>query len=272
MKEDPDRLSRGIDFLDIKNGLLAEYNTNLAYLVMKKTRGELIEGDKVVERLCYLRTMLEKIRPIEHKLKFQIDKYVNLAETGQVRPDDPTRFKANPGMLSSKLGEGEDESDDEDDEEGEGVKKAGQKYVAPKNVPKHFEEDKSKEELQAEQTAKKKKSALSHSMMKELKSQMFDTPEEISHEADTRKQKYIQEEKEKAMYEEDMFTRLPVSKAEKQARRQMNTSGNLGRSLTSFGISNFDGEEGEGGERRGKKRKSDKGGKKKKFKIKKKRF
>merc|ERR1719150_1181678 len=38
MKEDPDRLSHGIDFLDIKNGLLAEYNTNLAYLVMKKTR------------------------------------------------------------------------------------------------------------------------------------------------------------------------------------------------------------------------------------------
>ena len=52
----------------------------------------------------------------------------------------------------------------------------------------------------------------------------------------------------------------------------MNTSGNLGRSLTSFGISNFDSEEGEGGERRGKKRKSDKGGKKKKFKIKKKKF
>ena len=68
--------------------------------------------------------------------------------TTSARPDDPTRFKANPGMLSSKLGEGEDESDDEDDEEGEGVKKAGQKYVAPKNVPKHFEEDKSKEELQ----------------------------------------------------------------------------------------------------------------------------
>merc|ERR1719347_259455 len=81
-------------------------------------------------------------------------------------------------------------------------------------------EDKSKEEIQAEQAAKKKKSTLSHSMMRELKSQMFDTPEEISHEADTRKQKYIQEEKEKAMYEEDMFTRLPVSKAEKQARRQ----------------------------------------------------
>ena len=85
LEGDPGRLAQGIDFLDIKNGLLAEYNANLAYLVMRKTRGELIEGDKAVERLCYLRTMMEKIRPIEHKLKFQIDKYVNLAETGQVR-------------------------------------------------------------------------------------------------------------------------------------------------------------------------------------------
>ena len=85
LEADPGRLAQGIDFLDIKNGLLAEYNANLAYLVMRKTRGELIEGDKAVERLCYLRTMMEKIRPIEHKLKFQIDKYVNLAETGQVR-------------------------------------------------------------------------------------------------------------------------------------------------------------------------------------------
>merc|ERR1719305_618105 len=145
-------------------------------------------------------------------------------------------------MLSGKLGDDEDESEDDDDEEeGEGVKKVGQKYVAPKNVPKHFDELKSQMFEWGEQAAKKKKSALSHSMMRELKSQMFDTPEEISHEADTRKQKYIQEEKEKAMYEEDMFTRLPVSKAEKQARRQMSTTGNLGRSLTSFGVSNFDG-------------------------------
>ena len=52
-------------------------------------------------------------------------------------------------MLSSKLGDDEDESeDDEDEEECDGAKKAGQKYVAPKNVPKHFEEDKSKEEIQ----------------------------------------------------------------------------------------------------------------------------
>ena len=52
----------------------------------------------------------------------------------------------------------------------------------------------------------------------------------------------------------------------------MSTTGNLGRSLTSFGVSNFDGEGGEGGERRAKKRKSEKGRKKKKVEIKKKKF
>merc|ERR1719210_2415477 len=43
MKEDPDRLSHGIDFLDIKNGLLAEYNINLAYLVMNKLAARMKE-------------------------------------------------------------------------------------------------------------------------------------------------------------------------------------------------------------------------------------
>merc|ERR1712059_116958 len=144
----------------------------------KKTKGETIEGDSAVERLCYLRTVLEKIRPIEHKLKYQVDKFVNIAGTGEARADDPLRFKANPSLLANKL-------DDDEDE---------------------FEDDAEK---------RKKKTSLSHSMMRELKSQMWDTPEEISHQADTRKQKYITAQKEKERYEEDNFMRLPVSKAER---------------------------------------------------------
>merc|ERR1719309_113839 len=239
-------MEEGISFLNVKASLLMEYNINLAYIMLKKTKGESIDGDSAIQRLCYLRTVLEKVRPIEHKLKYQIDKFVSLAETGELRPDDPSRFKPNPDLLVGKI----EDSGEEDSDEDEDGHKAGQKYVAPKNVPQHFNKDKSKEELEAVQSAKKKKAALSHSMMKELKSQLYDAPEEISHEADTRKQKYIQKEKEKALYEEDMFIRLPVTKADREARRQLSTTGNLGRSMTSFGISNFDGEEGEGGERR----------------------
>merc|ERR1712083_27361 len=144
--------------------------------------------------------------------------------------------------------------------------KPNQKYVAPRNVPQHFDGDKSKEEKEAEITAKKKKSALSHSMMKELQSQLWDTPEEISHQSDTKKQKYIAMERDKELYEEDMFMRLPVTKAERIARKNMFTVTNIGDSITSFGNSSY-GEDGVGSG--GKKRKRDeKGGKsKKKFKI-----
>merc|ERR1712226_927536 len=182
----------------------------------------------------------------EHKLKYQIDKFVTIAETGEARPDDPSRFKANPDMLLSKLDESDEDGEDEEEED----KKAGQKYVVPKNVPQHFDADKSKEEIQAKKEKAKKKTALSHSMIRELKSQMLDNPEEISHESDTRKQKYIQKEKEKALYEEDMFIRLPVTKADRLARRQMSTVSNIGASLTSFGSSSYDGERGAGGKKR----------------------
>merc|ERR1712098_681408 len=185
--------------------------------------------------------------------------------TGHVSKDDPTRFKANPESLASKLAE--DVSEEDSDEEEESCK-SNQKYVAPRNVPKHFDGDRTKEEKEAEVIAKKKKSALSHSMMKELQSQLWDTPEEISHQSDTKKQKYIAMEREKELYEEDMFMRLPVTKAERIARKNMFTVTNIGDSVTSFGNSNFGGDDTSSSKKR-KRDKSGKGGKsKKKFKIK----
>jgi len=264
--------NNGISFLSLKNGLLLEYNMNLTYLMLKKTKGETIEGDSAVERLCYLRTVLEKIRPIEHKLKYQVDKFVNIAGTGEARADDPLRFKANPSLLANKLDDDEDESEDDDNEDktGDKAKTADSKYVAPRNVPQHFEGDKTKDEIEADAEKRKKKTSLSHSMMRELKSQMWDTPEEISHQADTRKQKYITAQKEKERYEEDNFMRLPISKAERMARKQLSTVSNIGDSLTSFGNSNFDGKEESGGKKRKHSEKKGKGGKANKFKKKKK--
>merc|ERR1719244_2565252 len=230
---------------------------NLTYLMIKKTKGESIAGDPAVERLCYLRTVLEKIRPIEHKLKYQVDKFVNIAETGQARPDDPLSFKPNPNLLTSKLDEDDDSDDSEED--GDEKDKKTAKYVAPRNIPQQFDGEKTK------------KAQLSKSMMNELKSQLWDTPEEISHQADTRKQKYIQAQREKEQYEEDNFIRLPVTKAEKMARKQLSTVTNIGESLTAFGHNNYEGNV-DSAASRGKKRKhSDKkGGKgKKKFKKKK---
>jgi len=259
----------GISFLSFKNELLLEYNMNLAYLMLKKTKGKSIEGDKAVDRLCYLRTVLEKIRPIEHKLKYQIDKFVSIAETGpgDNKSQDPLRLKANPSLLTGNEDEDGEDSEEEDDEASTGKdNKSDAKYVAPRNVPQHFEGDKSKEEVEAESEKRRKKSALSASMMRELKSQLWDTPEEISHQADTRKQKYIQEQKEKERYEEDNFMRLPITKAERLASKQFSTSANIGDGLTNFGFNNFDGKETRSSNSGKKRKHSDKKGKSKKFK------
>ena len=260
--------SQGISFLDLKNDLLIDYNMNLLYVMMKKTSEGVIDGDAAVERLCSLRTIMEKIRPIEHKLKYQIDKCVSVAETGHIDKNDPARFKANPDQLASKLADDDDVDDSEEDDEEDVDNKESKKYVAPKNVPTYFVGDKSKEEMESEMMAKKKKSALSHTMMRELKQQLYDAPEEVSHEADVKKAKHIAEEREKELYEEDNFIRLPISKGERQAKRNVFTVSNVGSSLTSFGVNDFDGSG--GGQKRKRSSGGGKGKSKKKFKIKKK--
>lgn len=56
------------------------------------------------DRLVEIRTVLEKMRPIEHKLKYQIDKMVKSAVTGTSNGSDPAQFKANPVNMMSKVG------------------------------------------------------------------------------------------------------------------------------------------------------------------------
>ena len=65
--------SHGLSFLDLKNDLMMDYNLNLIYLMYKKSLEGKIEADSAVERLCYLRTVLEKIKPMEKKLKVSIE-------------------------------------------------------------------------------------------------------------------------------------------------------------------------------------------------------
>uniref|UniRef100_A0A8D8Y729 Neuroguidin-B n=1 Tax=Cacopsylla melanoneura TaxID=428564 RepID=A0A8D8Y729_9HEMI len=101
----------GISILDVKYQSKLMYLTNIAYLVMKRLHGQQISRDEAIERLVELRTVLERIRPLEQKLKYHIDKYIKIATRGETDPNDPTSFKANPDMMN-------DASDEEEEEEG----------------------------------------------------------------------------------------------------------------------------------------------------------
>ena len=112
---------------------------------------------------------------------------------------------------------------------------------------------------------------MSKSIVEDLRRQHLDLPEEEYAHVDTMRADRIAKMKERIRYEEDNFTRLPLTKKDKHKRRQMTTIGTLGDELTYFGENNFFNETGNkkrkmGGVRGGKR--LSKGAARKKFKKK----
>lgn len=272
IEEDNILTKNGLGFLELKNLVMLEYVSDLSLLLLMKCRGKQIEGAKAIERIVENRTVLEKMRPIEKKLKYQIDKYVKVAESGgQIRPDDPIHFKPNPSALAAE----EDDSGDESDEiEGASTEdNRDQLYKVPKHIPTLCEDDRgSKQSTEKEDRANSKKRTLSKSILEDLRRQHLDTPEEEYHQADTMKAKHVAMLKERTRYEEDNFMRLPqMSKKErhKLKSRSMTTIGNMADEITYFGTDNFYNKPQDGKGEKRKHKGAPKGGKKggkKKFK------
>ncbi|WYZ45877.1 hypothetical protein EsH8_IX_000102 [Colletotrichum jinshuiense] len=111
----------GISLLDVKNELLLSYLQNLVFLILLKLRNAKKQSsdkdtttdttDAVVKKLVELRLYLEKgVRPLEDKLRYQIEKILRAA-------DDAER---NAQAVNASKGANSDDSDDSasDDESG----------------------------------------------------------------------------------------------------------------------------------------------------------
>ncbi|GFS22005.1 neuroguidin-like [Elysia marginata] len=130
IQESP-KLPHGMSFLDVKNQLMGSYMANLALLMDKKTSGQSVKNHHSIDRLVEIRTVLEKMRPIEHKLKYQINKVVTAYKDKKQDPSDPRKFKANFGAFANASES--DSSEDEDTKEKDDDKP--KTYVAPKLAP-----------------------------------------------------------------------------------------------------------------------------------------
>ncbi|KXJ82819.1 hypothetical protein RP20_CCG010979 [Aedes albopictus] len=237
----------GLNFLEIKYHMLLNYLINLTYVVLRKCSGHKIENDPSIDRLIEIRTVLEKIRPIDYKLRYQIDKLVKTAVTGASVADDPTSFKANPANLMSQLPEtagadGDSGSGDESDDSTKVLEKlrkakaakaggpgkpesssTGEVYVPPKHMAVPYEEE-SKSDRARKQMDRARKRALGSSLIQELKEEYLDTPVEISS-SSRALQKLSRKEREREEYEEKYLTRLPITKADKHRSRKLTTLG-----------------------------------------------
>jgi len=108
------KTNKGISFLQAKFHLLLSYCINIGYYLLLKSVGKPVKDHPVIGELVKLRVFLEKIRPLDQKLKYQIDKLLKIAATGNISEDtnDPTRFKPNPqSMKNTNIEEVDDDAE-----------------------------------------------------------------------------------------------------------------------------------------------------------------
>ncbi|CAG0914322.1 unnamed protein product [Notodromas monacha] len=263
------KYSKGLHFLSLKNALILDYLADVALVMLKKLDGRRLENDCAIDRIVEVRTYLEKMRPIERKMRYQIEKMIKASTTGQVDVNDPLLMKANPANLVSKVQNADMRNDDASDSDTDvevdsKERNAVKKYVPPKLSAVPFgEPGKGREEKIAERSQKR---MLNSAIMQELKAEYSEQPMEVFESGHGVRRSISTATKERIAYEEENFVRLSVSKKDKNVRkRAFSTIGQIGDEVTDFG---FGFGSSSGGQGSGKRRKTKvKGGKiSKKFK------
>jgi len=143
----------GLDFLEAKNGIMLSYMIDLTLLVRLKSSKDADDNTEKIEaclaRLREMKVVLEKVRPLEKKMRYQLDKLLAMSASSSVfaaanmsssavenRDDgddtgaaadnsDPLAFRPNPEFMLGKDDDGDASSDNEmvndsdDDDSGE---------------------------------------------------------------------------------------------------------------------------------------------------------
>lgn len=212
--------SKGMSYLEIKYHLLLNYCTNICFYLLLKAEGQSVKNHPVIEHLARTRTVIDRLKPLDQKLKYQIDKLLKVAAQGEanIQSDPKLSHRANIKGFMPVGEEDEDSMDDMDDmeeEEGEnGESTLGaklDKYVAPKFAPTGDREEKRR--LRAE------KKARSGAMAEYLIDEFGERPREHSLASGPKDKSLREAASERARYEEDNFVRLGLTKKEKKGLR-----------------------------------------------------
>lgn len=159
----------------------------------------------VLKVLATLRTVSEKIRSLDSKLKYQIDKLLKMATLGpdhQKSKKDPLSFKPNAGELVPKTSE--------QSEEQNGI------YQAPKITPVQFDADEKQLAKDKARKARARAKAEKSGLLAEFRDELAERPQEIKHMGGYKPQAAFLKEREE--YEEDQFMRLMETKNDRKRR------------------------------------------------------
>lgn len=190
--------------MSLKCNILLDYCTNMLYSYYKKAKSE--DLPTLDENLVKHRCLLEKLKPLDQKVQYQIEKIAQGSSQDLL-------LKANPQSMDTQL----------HITQKEGI------YKAPNSISVPYYDSKTPKQARDEQRLKRR--LAQSALMENLKEEIGDEPVEVR-EPYNRKLKYVEKEQEK--YELDNFTRVALSKKEKRLRRQLERTGDQEEDIGGF--------------------------------------
>lgn len=220
-------MNNGISYLETKFHLLLTYCINTVFFMLMKASSFKVHEHPIFDRLLEVKLLLENIRPLDERMKHQVDKLITLASQQQQQQDNSNSFQKqeeaprvkhgpNPdNMLRSSSNDeeagGSRDNEQKDEEEEEEV------YVAPKVTAVSFDEkgDRRREKQEKKLTKKLQSSK----MIKTIKNIFDDAPEEEMNIGAVEKSensfaKQIED------FENSYLTRVKLSKKQQKQLRQ----------------------------------------------------
>lgn len=210
----------GVSLLQIRLLELLSYSTYLTLFSLQKLNGTV--NSAIINQLIEKRLRLEKTKPLELKLKYQIDKLLKQSQTLDI--DDPLNFKPNIEFLKKSSTQEKVSTNH------------NEIYKAPKMTAKPYVQKSAKiTENQRERASKSR-------LLKDLAQQYDERPDEIDAEGTGYGQREIgaskedEEFKERQAFEEENFIRLNLTRKDKKMEAKMNKQGGLIRFKNEFDV------------------------------------
>jgi U3 small nucleolar RNA-associated protein 3 len=75
--------AEGVSYLEAKHTLLVHYAASIVFYLLLKAEGRPVRDHPVIKRLVEVRAYLEKVRPIDKRLQYQIEKLLAAAQRAQ---------------------------------------------------------------------------------------------------------------------------------------------------------------------------------------------
>ena len=260
-----------VDYLEAKQQILLSYCINVVFYLALKSEGRSVKNHPVLKQLLELRYVMEKMRPLDSKLKYQLDRLIKFST---LSAEDRQAMKLRPNLSALRArGTGSDEDDDEDDgssdgdsgemnegqdsgsevassEEEDAYVKRSRKgkqddaqdaavYRPPKMAAQPYHDEEAAEEKRVRKKDKLKAKLKGSEMLQALQEEFGDAPLAESSSGLTglsREEREAQEaEDERRSFEEERFVRLVVSKKDKKAMKRAQKNAGKMDSLAGIG-------------------------------------